>query len=157
MFPVDLPVACLPRLIADYSALVKDAWEDLGPLEVLTGIWLEDGCGGMPCESDGAEEVAETDPMKRLQSGEELVLQLHSGLLWEGVTLIDGETYEPTGGDFPQEMAFYGLGLRLKDDRLLVRQILIEGDLNGGTCPSLADFPPSFASRVERYLEGVRG
>jgi hypothetical protein len=33
----------------------------------------------------------------------------------------------------------------------------IEGDLNGGTCPSLADFPPSFASRVERYLERVRG
>lgn len=152
MLPTHVPLKTLERLIRDHCTLTESDTEEYTPLEMLTGYFEGGKYGGMPFENP---ESQETDPLKRLQAGERLAIQLHMGMLEYGAECIDGEPYTPTeeeiaGNDgafntdrvFPDETGFFGLGIWLDGDQLGLEPVCISGDFNGNVCVAKATLDP---------------
>ena len=163
MLPTQLPVKALVMLIADHSTLTASESEEHTPLEMLTGYYEDGEYGGMPIENPESDE---TDPMKRLQEGERLAIQLHLGMIQDEAQFIDGKSYVATDAEivkdedntddetgFPEETGFFGLGIWLDGDRLGLEPIRIGGDFNGNICITKAKFPQSLATRTAEYLK----
>jgi len=178
MLPAHRPASCLPRILKDFAALIeKDCDPDTDPLEWLGGCSPDEGLGYLPFEEDPSER--ELDPNKRLDSGEELAVRLHTAFVGDEMTLIDGQAYMPPGGpiddecendeskdpdedgewyEFPTEMSFYALGIKREGDRLRIRPIGMDECSNpGGTFHRsvVAEFPASFQTRIEEYLASL--
>ena len=166
MLPTHLPLTALDRLVRDHCTLTAEHYDEMTPLEMLIG-YLEGGeYGGTPYENPESDE---TDPLKRLQAGERLVIQLYNGFIEDEASFADGTTYKATDAEieaneerelpqeawFPDETGFFGLGLRLEGDRLGLEPVRISGDMRGNTCVDKAQFPPSLMERTVAYLKGV--
>ena len=162
MLPAHLPPKALETLIRDHSRLTADQSAEYSPLEILTGYYEGGEYGGMPFENP---ESNETDPMTRLKSGERLAIQLHLGMIQYETDFIDGKPYVATEEEitrdedntedteaFPDETGFFGVGVWLAGDRLRLEPIRIGGDFNGNVCVTIAQFPPSLAERIGKYL-----
>lgn len=167
MLPTHLPLTTLAALIENHSALTADESADFTPLEMLTGYFADAEYGGMPCENP---ENDETDPMKRMQAGERLAIQLHLGLIQCACDFIDGEPYTATedeiAGDeenvdaaraFPDESGFFGVGIWLDGDCLGIEPVRISGDMNGNVCVAKATLPKSLVARTAAYLRQLPG
>ena len=164
MIPTHMPLTTLEKLIQDHCLLTAEDCAEAEPIEMLIG-YLEGGeYGGTPL---GNPESEETDPLTRLQGGERLVIQLHLGLIQDESQFIDGKAYSATTAEiehdeegdspdearFPDETGFFGLGLGLDGDRLVLEPVRIAGDLNGNICVEKAALPNSMVHRVAAYLE----
>ncbi len=165
MLPTHVPLKTLERLIHDHSVLTSSESEEYTPLEMLTGYFEGGEYGGMPIENP---ESQETDPLKRLQAGERLAIQLHLGMIEEGADFIDGKTYVATQEEieanddafntdriFPDESGFFGLGVWLDGDQLGLEPVRISGDFNGNVCVSQATLPCSLLERTASYLKQI--
>jgi hypothetical protein len=163
MLPPQLPLKALATLIGDHSKLTSSESEEFTPLEMLTGYYEDGEYGGMPIENPESDE---TDPMKRLQEGERLAIQLHLGMIQYEAAFIDGKPYVATDAEiaenedkmddetgFPDETGFFGLGIWLDGDQLGLEPIRISGDFNGDICVTKATFPISLANRAKVYLQ----
>jgi hypothetical protein len=178
MFPTHLPASALAQLLKDFAALIeKDCDPGTDPLMWLGGCDPESGHGYLPYESEPDEEELELDPIKRLDSGDELAVRLHTSFVGDEMTLIDGKPYMPSGGpiddesesdeykdadeewyDFPTEMSFYALGVKRDGDRLRIRPVGMDECSNPGGVfhrSGIADFPKSFEQRIEAYLASL--
>jgi hypothetical protein len=166
VLPSHLPLASLDTLVRDHCRLTAEDCAEAEPLEMLIGYNDGGEYGGTPSENPESDE---TDPLKRLRSGERLVIQLHLGLIQDEAQFIDGEAYTSTSkeierdeeGDapneecFPDETGFFGVGLRLEGEHLALEPIRISGDFNGNICVEKAVFPASLAKRASAYLQGL--
>ena len=174
MLPTHIPTSCLPRILKDFASLIKkDCDPGTDPLEWIGGCSPEEGMGYLPFEGEPDEEDQELDPIKRLLSGEELAIRLHTSFVGKEITLIDGHGYRPSGSHsntdeqaaeideyrgFPGEMSFYALGLQLVEDQLRVRPVVMYECSNPGGVfhrSGIAEFPPSFMARIESYLNSM--
>jgi len=162
MLPTHLPLKALESLICDHSTLTASESEDYTPLEMLTGYFAGGEYGGMPFENPESDE---TDPMKRMQAGERLAIQLHLGTIQQECDFIDGKSYVATEAEilqdednteeapaFPDETGFFGIGIWLDGERLGVEPVRISGDMNGNVCVGKAVFPESLVRRATAYL-----
>ena len=165
MLPTHIPLRALELLIRDHSTLTAGESEDHTPLELLTGYFAGCEYGGMPVENPESDE---TDPMKRLQMGERLAIQLHLGSIEQACDFIDGKPYVATEAEilrdedsidgasaFPDETGFFSIGTWLDGERLGVEQVRISGDMNGNVCVEKALFPESLLSRTTAYLRRI--
>lgn len=163
MLPTSLPLPLLDTLIRDHSKLTASESDEYTPLEMLTGYFEGGEYGGMPFENP---ESNETDPLKRLQAGERLAIQLHLGMLQFECDFIDGMPYVATDEEiakdedntkeftaFPDETGFFAIGIWLDNARLGVEPVRISGDFSGNVCVAKAIFPESLAERTAAYLE----
>jgi hypothetical protein len=162
MLPTRLPLPALDTLIQDHCTLTKSESEEYTPLEMLMGYYSDGDYAGMPI---GNPESEETDPVKRLQAGERLVIQLHLGMIQNESEFIDCQPYSATDDEiaadedsmddavaFPDETGFFGLGVWLDGDQMGLEQLRIGGDFNGNICVSRVSFPPSLLQRTNKYL-----
>ena len=165
MLPSRLPLLTLKTLIRDHSTLTESESTEYTPLEMLVGYLADGEYGGLPI---GNPESEETDPLKRLQAGERLVIQLHLGMIDHRSDFIDGQPYVATEDEiaanedniddalaFPGETGFFGLGVWLDDDQLGVEPLRIGDDFNGNICVNRAAFPASLVERTARYLAAL--
>jgi hypothetical protein len=163
MLPSRLPLTALARLIRDHSTLTASESDECTPLELLAGYFEGGEYGGMPIENPESDE---TEPLKRLQGGERLAIQLHLGQVENGAAFVDGSQYcvtedeaseaegdEEPGSSFPDETGFFGLGIWLDGEQLGLEPVRIAGDLNGNICVTRAVFPKSLVERVNAYLQ----
>lgn len=171
MLPSHIPTTCLPKILKDFSLLIEaDCDPDTDPLMWLGGCDPEENHGYLPFECDPDEEEFELDPIKRLDSGEELAVRLHTAFVGEEMTLIDGESYLPLGDpdaedeeggeydDFLREMSFYALGIKKDDDRLRIRPVEMIYCRNPGGVfhrSGISEFPKSLLRRIEQYLNAL--
>lgn len=162
MLPTHIPLKSLDILIRDYSMLTASESENYTPLEMLTGYVAGGEYGGMPFENP---ESAETDPLKRMQTGERLAIQLHLGTIQKHCDFIDREPYVATETEilqdednmeeapaFPDETGFFGIGIWLDGERLGVEPVRVSGDMNGNVGVGKAVFPESLVRRATAYL-----
>lgn len=165
MLPTHLPLKALDRLIRDFTKLTATQSDEYSPLEMLTGYYEGGEYGGMPFENPESDE---TDPLKRLEQGERLAIQLHVGLIEGESEFIDGKTYTATDNEitkseervfepdaFPDETGFFGIGIWLDGDRLVLEQIRISGDMDGDVGVTQTTFPPSLIERTKAYLAAL--
>jgi hypothetical protein len=165
MLPTHIPLKALESLIRDHSTLTASESEDYTPLEMLTGYFAGGEYGGMPFENPESDE---TDPMKRLQAGERLAIQLHLGTIQQECDFIDGTPYAATEAEilqdednmeeasaFPDETGFFSIGIWLDGERLGVEPVRISGDMNGNVGVGKAVFPESLVRRATAYLRRV--
>ena len=165
MLPEMLPLPCLDKLIEDHSRLIEDQSDEFTALEMLTGYYEDGEYGGMPIENPESDE---TNPMKRLQEGERLAIQLHLGMIQYEAAFIDGKPYIATDAEiaenednmddeigFPDETGFFGLGIWLDGDRLGLEPICVSGDFNGNICVTKATLPKSLVVRLTNYLAAM--
>jgi hypothetical protein len=162
MLPTYLPLEALETLVRDHSTLTASESEEYSPLEMLTGYYEDGEYGGMPCENPESDE---TDPLKRMQAGERLAIQLHLGTIQQECGFIDGNPYVATEAEilrdednmeeapaFPDESGFFGIGIWLDGERLGLEPVRISGDMNGNICVGKAVFPESLVRRATTYL-----
>lgn len=162
MLPTHMPLSALAALIADHSKLNVSESEECTPLEMLTGYFAGSDYGAMPFENPESDE---TDPMKRMQAGERLAIQLHLGTIQQECEFIDGKPYVATDAEilqdednmdaapaFPDETGFFGIGIWLDGERLGVEPVRISGDMNGDVRVGKAVFPESLLRRATAYL-----
>jgi len=165
MLPTHLPLNALDLLIRDHIAVTASDGEEYAPLELLTGYYEDCEFGGIPLES---QENDETDPMKRLEGGERLAIQLHSGPIASGCDFIDGKPYSATDDEvaaneehfderteFPDDSGFFAIGVWLDGSRLAVEPVRISGDMNGNICVAKVMFPASLLDRAAAYLHRI--
>jgi hypothetical protein len=162
MLPLYLPLKALGTIINDHVKLTASESEDYTPLEMLTGYFAGGEYGGMPSENPESDE---TDPMKRMQAGERLAIQLHFGTIQQECDFIGGRPYMATEAEslqdednmeeapaFPDETGFFGIGIWLDGERLGVEPVRISGEMNGVVCVGKAVFPESLERRETAYL-----
>jgi hypothetical protein len=167
MLPTRLPLEALATLARDYTALTANESEEYTSLEMLAGYNADSEYAGMPFENPESDE---TDPMKRMQAGERLAIQLHLGPIQQECAFIDGNPYVATQSEiardednlddavaFPDETGFFCIGIWLDGNRLGTEPVRISGDMSGNVCVTKAVFPKSFAERVTAYLRRCAG